>query len=79
MYRTASRPSSTSSIESSSAPISFSLPKLLLSKTRRAIAAGFDAGLDRLPADVEGARRDVRVMERAGVGEDGEVDMRRDL
>ena len=26
---------------SSSAPISFSLPKLLLSKTRRAIAAGF--------------------------------------
>ena len=68
-----------SSISSSSAPISFSLPKLLLSKTRRAIAAGLTPGFDRLPADVERPRRDVRVMERAGVGEDRQVDVRGDL
>ena len=72
-------PRRASSIESSSAPISFSFPKLLLSNTRRAIVAGFDARLDRLPADVERPRRDVRVMERPGVGQDREVDVGRDL
>ena len=40
---------------------------------------GVDAGFDGLTADVERARRDVRVMERPGIGQDGQVDVRRDL
>ena len=38
-----------------------------------------DAGLEQLPADVEGPRRDARVVKRAGVGEDRQVDVRGDL
>ena len=38
-----------------------------------------DAGLERLAADLERARRDARVVERSGVGQDREVDVRGDL
>ena len=38
-----------------------------------------DAGFEQLPADLERPRRDARVVERAGVGEDRQVDVRRDL
>ena len=50
-------------------------PTLLLSNTVRAIADRVDAGLERLPADVERPRRDAGVVERPGVGEDGHVDV----
>ena len=40
---------------------------------------GFGAGLGAAAADLERARRDVRKMKAAGVGEDRDVDVRRDL
>ena len=79
--RTASRsgPSHRAASGSSTAPNSFRRPRLLLSKMLRGDRRRVDAGLHALAADVERPRRDVRVVERAGVGQDRDVDVRRDL
>ncbi len=68
-----------SSMASSSAPISLSLPKLLLSKTRRAMAAGFTPASTawRQMSKVRGVM--FEWWNEPGVGQDREVDVRGDL